>query len=202
MMGKKTFQNRTIQIVAGPNGSGKTTFAESFLQNRSSIFINSDTIASGISPMAIEKAAIHAGRIMIEAIRGSLEKKESFSFESTLSGKTWIRMLEEARMKKYKITIYFIFLKNVSENLKRIKARVISGGHFVPKAIVLRRFPRSFYNFWNFYRNLCDHWFIFDNTETKPTLIHSKASFENLNQEDQKKFEVKFLKGKQNGNNI
>ncbi len=201
-MTKKIIQKRTLQIVAGPNGSGKTTFAESFLQNRSSIFINSDTIASGISPLDIDKAAFHAGRIMLEAIKTSLEKNESFSFESTLSGKTWIHILQKAQQKNYKITIYFIFLKNASENLKRIKARVKSGGHFVPKAVVLRRFPRSFYNFWSFYRNFCKHWFIFDNTESKPRLIYSKNSFENLNQEEQKQFGTKFLKGKQNGNAV
>ena len=56
-------QTKKIVIIAGRNGSGKTTFAREFLPNEAScdIFINADLIAAGLSPFAPEKASIKAG---------------------------------------------------------------------------------------------------------------------------------------------
>ena len=59
-----------IIIVAGPNGAGKTTFAREFLPQEAGcpVFVNADLIAAGLSPFAPERAAIQAGRLMLEAI--------------------------------------------------------------------------------------------------------------------------------------
>ena len=45
-----------IYIIAGPNGSGKTTFAKEFLPNYADCFefVNADLIASGLSPFKPE----------------------------------------------------------------------------------------------------------------------------------------------------
>lgn len=55
--------NLSCYIIAGPNGSGKTTFAMSYLPKlkKCKNFINADLIASGISPLEPEKAAIEDG---------------------------------------------------------------------------------------------------------------------------------------------
>ena len=57
-----------LYIIAGPNGAGKTTFARKFLPDyvKCLEFINADLIAGGLSPFVPERAAIQAGRIMIE----------------------------------------------------------------------------------------------------------------------------------------
>jgi predicted ABC-type ATPase len=70
-------KNPVCYIIAGPNGAGKTTFARKFLPEyvKCLNFINADLIAGGISPFAPEKAAIQAGRIMIERIRNLSKKK-------------------------------------------------------------------------------------------------------------------------------
>ncbi|MBI3555783.1 MAG: AAA family ATPase, partial [Deltaproteobacteria bacterium] len=83
---------KIIEIVAGPNGSGKSTFAETFFLKQKKIptFINSDTIASGISPLDVEQASFQAGRIMLSTIKSCIEQNKHFAFESTLSGKTWL----------------------------------------------------------------------------------------------------------------
>ena len=61
---------RKIIIIAGPNGAGKTTFAQEFLPQEAGcpVFINADLIAGGLSPFAPERAAIQAGRLMLDAI--------------------------------------------------------------------------------------------------------------------------------------
>lgn len=98
---------RKIEIVAGPNGSGKTTFAEAFfLQTQEQqVFLNPDLIASGIAPLDFEKASFLAGRVLISEIKERLARKESLSFESTLSGKTWTPLLRRAKADGYQITI-------------------------------------------------------------------------------------------------
>jgi predicted ABC-type ATPase len=60
-----------LRIIAGPNGSGKTTFAREFLPRFAPVpqFINADLIAAGLAPFAPETAAITAGRPMLAEIR-------------------------------------------------------------------------------------------------------------------------------------
>ncbi|HMN68633.1 MAG TPA: zeta toxin family protein [Bdellovibrionales bacterium] len=198
-MGKrKLVDSKIIEIVAGPNGSGKTTFAESYLlrTKRNLVFLNPDLIASGIGPLDFEKASFQAGRVLISEIKSRIERQESFAFESTLSGRTFARLLSEAANRDYQIVIYFIFLNSIEKNLKRIKKRVQLGGHNIPKAAVLRRQPRCFENFWNLYRPLTRDWYIFDNSDNKPNLISSKSEFESASPKARDKFSADFLKGK------
>jgi len=79
-----------IIIIAGPNGAGKTTFAREFLPHEADcpVFVNADLIAAGLSPFAPERAAIQTGRLTLEAIAQHVVQRESFAFETTLSGKS------------------------------------------------------------------------------------------------------------------
>ena len=56
-------------IIAGPNGAGKTTFAREFLPHDAGIihFVNADLIASGLSPLRPELAAMAAGRLFLSS---------------------------------------------------------------------------------------------------------------------------------------
>lgn len=76
---------KRILIIAGPNGSGKTSFAKEFLPNEAGcpVFINADMIAEGLSPFQPSLANFMAGRIMLEAIRGHVKVGRSFAFETT-----------------------------------------------------------------------------------------------------------------------
>lgn len=78
----------TIIVLAGPNGAGKTTFARSFLPQEANCqrFINADLIAAGLSPFAPEAAALKAGRLMLREMESCVKRRESFAFETTLSG--------------------------------------------------------------------------------------------------------------------
>lgn len=186
---------KKIEIVAGPNGSGKSTFAESYLKHlsRNSNYLNPDLIAAGMSLQASDLVSMQAGRILIRETRQLLEREESFSFESTLSGKNWLHLIKLAKSNNYRVVIYFIYLKNVEMNLKRIKKRVELGGHDIPREAVKRRVPRSFQNFWDLYRPLCDQWFIFDNSVDRPKVVMSSAKFNKMKNSEKENFEKLFL---------
>jgi predicted ABC-type ATPase len=99
-------------ILAGPNGAGKTTFANEFLPVEAEClnFINADLIAHGLSPFQPEKMAIEAGRLMIDRIAECIRNKESFAFETTLSGKGYIPKIKSWKHIGYEIIIYFLRL--------------------------------------------------------------------------------------------
>ena len=88
-----------IIIIAGPNGAGKTTFAREFLPNEADcpVFVNADLIAVGLSPFDPAAAAIRAGRLMLEEIDRHVAARQSFAFETTLSGHTYVRRIREWR---------------------------------------------------------------------------------------------------------
>ena len=88
-----------IVIIAGPNGAGKTTFARAYLpqEARCPRFINADLIAAGLSPFAPDLAAIKAGRLMLEEIAACVARRDSFAFETTLSGLGYLRHIRAWR---------------------------------------------------------------------------------------------------------
>lgn len=162
-----------LYIVAGPNGAGKTTFAREFLPNYAECleFVNADLIASGLSPFSPERAAIRAGRLMLERIHFLADRGTDFGFETTLSGKGYVRLLKDLKSRGYRIYLYFLWVDNVDIALGRVADRVRRGGHNVPEKIVRRRFKRGLPNLFNLYRPLLDLWAIFDNSTDHPVMI-------------------------------
>lgn len=163
----------SLYVIAGPNGAGKTTFARKFLPQYVECleFVNADFIAGGLSPFAPERAAIHAGRLMLEQINSLAKRGLDFGFETTLSGKTYIKLLQDMKKRGYLIHIFFLWIPNVELAIERIQLRVRNGGHHIPEAIVRRRFCRSLPNFIHFYKPLADSWTIFDNSGDIPQMI-------------------------------
>jgi len=138
-------------------------------------FVNADLIASGLSPLRPELAARQAGRlVLVELIRLANTRKD-FAFESTLSGRTYLRLLSRWKSSGYRIEIVFLSLQSVQLALQRIATRVRQGGHDVPRADVIRRFDRSWKNFRTLYRPLAHTWSVYDNSEDDPRLLERKA---------------------------
>ena len=167
-----------LYIIAGPNGAGKTTFAHTFLPHYVECldFVNADLIAGGLSPFDPEKAAIQAGRLMLEQIHSFGKRRLDFGFETTLSGKTYVKLLKDLKKTGYRIHLFFLWISDVRLALERIELRVRNGGHYIPKDIVLRRFERSLPNFFRFYQPLADSWAIFDNSKDIPRMIAFEES--------------------------
>lgn len=83
-------------IIAGPNGAGKTTFALEYLSKVADCthFVNADLIAAGLSPLAPERELIAASRIFLNEIEENISRRENFAFETTLSGLSYLRLID------------------------------------------------------------------------------------------------------------
>ncbi|MBI2800017.1 MAG: zeta toxin family protein [Gammaproteobacteria bacterium] len=162
-----------IVIIAGPNGAGKTTFAQAFLPQEAQCprFINADLIATGLSPFAPETIAIKAGRLMLQEIAACAARRESFAFETTLSGHGYLRHIENWRHRGYHLSLIFLSLPTVEMAIARVAERVRQGGHDIPQTVIRRRFATGRKNFENHYRDAVDAWAIYDNSGDEPLLV-------------------------------
>jgi len=162
-----------VYIVAGPNGSGKTTFAVKFLPEYANCtnFVNADLIAKGLSPFSPGTAAITAGKLVLEQIHQYASRRVDFAFETTLSGRLYVNLFKLLRKKGYKIHLFFLWIPKADLAISRVDSRVAQGGHDVPVKDIVRRFGRSISNFFTIYQSLTDSWMLFDNSGVIPVLI-------------------------------
>ena len=165
----------TIYLIAGCNGAGKTTFASEFLPKEVKClrFFNADEIARGLSPFKPAMVAMKAGRLLLHEVHHSISKKETFALESTLSGRTYLRLLETALAKSYEIEIHYLWLATPAQAVARVRQRVRMGGHNVPVADIRRRFTRSRVHFANDYLPLATRWTVWDSRSLPAKLLAS-----------------------------
>ncbi len=132
-------------IIAGPNGAGKTTFALDYLPKVAGCrrFINADLIAAGLSPLAPERRAAAASRLFLREIATARAEGDSFAFETTLSGRGYLKLIRELRTAGWRVELIYLALPSVEMSRLRVAERVAHGGHDVPEADIVRRFPRS-----------------------------------------------------------
>jgi predicted ABC-type ATPase len=159
-----------LYVIAGPNGAGKTTFAREFLPKFAFCpkFVNADLIASGLAPFEPQNIALEAGKVMLGQIKELAKSKESFGFETTLSGRSYMRLFRQLRHKGYKIHLIFLWLPHADIAVQRVRDRVRQGGHSVPEADIRRRFERGLKNFFKNYVPLSETWLILDNSTSTP----------------------------------
>jgi predicted ABC-type ATPase len=164
---------KKIIIIAGPNGAGKTTFARSFLpvEAQCSRFINADLIAAGLSPFAPDAEAFKAGRLMLEEIATCVRRGESFAFETTLAGLSYLTRIKQWRVQGYHVSLFFLCLPDAETAIARVSERVRQGGHNIPKAVIRRRFEAGMRNLENAYKSEVDTWAKYDNVGERPTLL-------------------------------
>ena len=154
-----------LYIIAGANGSGKTTFAKSFANIHNLYFINADEIAKELDPENITKHQVKAGRIFFQELKKRLNEQNSFVLETTLSGKYLVKYIKKAQENGFEVEMIYLFLEKPESNINRVSHRVLNGGHHVPKDDIIRRFYRSKELFMSVYKNLVDKWTMYYNSD-------------------------------------
>ena len=156
-------------IIAGSNGAGKSTAAPALLKDALHVdnFVNADVIAQGLCAYQPEKAAIQAGRIMLDRIHTLAEEKVNFAFETTLASRTFATWIPKLQKQGYQFHLIFLWLKNVELAIFRVNERVKSGGHSVPESTIRRRYAAGLKNFFNLYSPLAESWQFYDNSNAE-----------------------------------
>ena len=162
-----------VIIIAGPNGAGKTTFAREFLPNEAAcpVFVNADLIAAGLAPFAPETAAVQAGRLMLAELERHFQARKSFAFETTLSGRGYLRHIARWQAAGYRIELIFLRLASADEAVARVAQRVKQGGHDIPETVIRRRFEAGLDNFSRYYAPVANAWALYDNSREVPQLL-------------------------------
>ncbi|PJG82220.1 zeta toxin family protein [Caviibacterium pharyngocola] len=162
-------QNNLAIFYCGTNGAGKTTL-RGFNTDTVQIVIDSDHIAMQLNPENPRLADSTAGRKAIELFKFAIEHQIPFSMESTLSGSSILQRIKKAKENGFYVRLNYVGVDGVSINIKRVKARVANGGHFIDEATIRNRYDISLQNLIKILP-LCDEVFIYDNSEERPNLV-------------------------------
>ena len=167
----------TCWIIAGPNGAGKTTFALDFLPLfNCQHFINTDSIAAGLNPINPEAETFNASRIFLSEIKSAILAKRNFGFETTLSGRSYLAMIQRLKISGWRVELIYLALPGVEYSHERVKERVLTGGHSIPETDIERRFSRSLSNLLGDFSGLADQTRCFMNDSESPPLIFTQTN--------------------------
>lgn len=137
-------------VIAGPNGSGKTSVTQKFLHHEwaeGTLYINPDEVAKDKygdwnSPEAVLKAANYCAELR----ETCLSERKSFVFETVMSAEEKVDFIIRAKQAGFFIRLFFISTSHPSINAARIASRVMKGGHDVPITKIISRYYKSLAN--------------------------------------------------------
>ena len=105
--------------------------------------------------------------------------RKSFSFETVMSAPDKVRLLEKSRQIGYRNYLYFVATDNPEINISRVKYRVKTGGHDVPKDKITTRYFRSLDLLWEAVK-YTNRAYIFDNSGSELLLLAEITNAEQL----------------------
>lgn len=132
-------------MFAGPNGSGKSSVRDS-KPVPVEVVIDPDRIAREINPQAPRSVDNEAGRRALRLFDETVKAGRSVSMETTLTGYSVIRRMEQAKAADYEILLVYVALNDPKLNVDRVAERARRGGHAIDPDTVLRRVGRSLDN--------------------------------------------------------
>jgi predicted ABC-type ATPase len=169
-------ENPKLLIIAGPNGSGKTSVTGKILKHEwvsDCEYINPDLIARDMfgdwnSRESIIQAAQYATRRREEC----LSERQSLIFETVLSAPDKVSFVQRAKENGFFIRLFFIGTDGPEINASRVARRVQEGGHDVPIPKIISRYDKSIVNC-AILAPLADRLYVYDNSVENafPTLL-------------------------------
>ncbi|MFN0081622.1 MAG: zeta toxin family protein [Ferruginibacter sp.] len=117
--------------------------------------------------------------MMLQKINDFIENKQSFAFETTLSGNNYFDIITSAKEIGFTVTLFFVYLESFELAIERVALRVLKGGHNIPDDVIERRYFKGLKNI-NKYIAIADDWYILDNSK-----INYKFVAKSLNKKDE-----------------
>ena len=154
-------------IIAGPNGSGKTSITQKFLHHEwaeGTTYINPDQIANDLfgdwnNSESVLKAATYCSDLREQC----LKEKRSLVFETVFSAQDKIDFVIRAKQAGFFIRIFFVSTSNPTINASRIAKRVMEGGHEVPITKIISSYNKSIQNC-KTVASIIDRLYVYDNS--------------------------------------
>lgn len=154
-------------MIAGPNGSGKTSVTQKFLHHEwadGTVYINPDQVANDkFGDWNSQDAVLKAANYCREWRERCIQDRESFVFETVFSAEDKIDFLIRAKEAGFFIRVFFISTNHPSINAARIAKRVMEGGHDVPIRKIISRYAKSIINCETI-APLVDRLYVYDNS--------------------------------------
>ena len=146
----QTAHRPVLIVIAGPNGSGKTTITSKILRHEwleNALYVNPDQVAQDrFGDWNSPEAVLQAARYCEEQREACLKNGQSLIFETVLSSDGKVDFIRRARNAGYFIRIFFVSTAHPAINAARIAQRVMEGGHDVPISKVITRYYKSILN--------------------------------------------------------
>ena len=139
---------KIFTIFAGVNGAGKSTLYNSPILEREKlgVRINTDEIVKTFGDWKNEADQVKAGRMAIKLRKDCIEKGLSFNQETTLTGNSIIKLVDQVKEKGYKVHLLYVGVNSPEIAKERIAGRVKKGGHDIPSETVEKRYYESIEN--------------------------------------------------------
>lgn len=157
----------TLCVVAGPNGSGKTTTTIQLINNEwaaDSVYINPDNIAqeqfgNWNSPSSVLEAAKFASELRYKC----LKDRVNFVFETVFSSQEKLDFIKQAHNEGYFIRFFYVCTTSPEINIHRVTKRYLDGGHEVPISKIISRYYKSLYQAFEALQ-IVDRGYVYDNS--------------------------------------
>jgi len=159
-----------IIIIAGPNGSGKTTFGLQYREHEPELegitFLNADEIARNLpEEFSGVRRDLEGSRQLIVRINELTNMRQNFMVETTLAVRWYANQIPEWKSMGYHIALFYLRLPDADYAVMRVKRRVEFGGHDIPEDVVRRRYTLSLEYLESIYRPIVDELVIVDNED-------------------------------------